>query len=106
MNDEIKPCPFCGYPPNHGPWQAGIDRGWPDSYAVECSSALDDCRMNPSITDFDKESVLTAWNTRAPPVVTDEMIKRAAVAISGAPFPSKRSMDKARLVLAALDSGA
>jgi hypothetical protein len=36
------------------------------------------------------------------PVVTDEMVKRVAIAISGAPFPSARSMDKARAAIAAL----
>lgn len=74
-------------------------------WVVGCNN--NDCPASTVYSDEPTEAeAIAAWNTRAPPVVTDEMIKRAAVAISGAPFPSKRSMDKARLVLAALDSGA
>lgn len=54
-----------------------------------------------------KEDHLHFWaavavqNRRAAPVVTNEMVRAAAIAISGAPFPSKRSMDKARAALTA-----
>ena len=96
MTEELKPCPFCG-DPNIVITRVGFHAV---SMATCCGCGAD----GPArVSD---EAAISAWNTRAPLAVTEEMIKRAAVAISGAPFPSKRSMDKARLVLAALESGA
>lgn len=97
MTEELKPCPFCG------PGGSVVSIYFDDSsrrYRVGCGAC--GCATGIHPRDKTPAPAIAAWNNRAPPFVTDEMIKRAAVAISGAPFPSKRSMDKARAVLAAL----
>jgi len=79
MSDELKSCPFCGHPPEAKPWER-LRQTKPDGYVIGCSSNAQDCPANPSVAKFDKSEAIAAWNRRAPPVVTDEMVEMACKA--------------------------
>ncbi len=61
----LLPCPFCGKKPNIGQWGAQDLTAWPDATAIECSSDLHDCPVNPSVTGYTRAEAIAAWNTRA-----------------------------------------
>jgi hypothetical protein len=68
MTDEslnLRACPFCGATPNIGAWAAASEV-WPNATAVECSSGLDDCPVNPCADGYDREAAIAAWNRRTP----------------------------------------
>lgn len=56
---ELKPCPFCGAEPESGAW---------DEYglAIQCSSNLSKCPINPACSGYDHQATIERWNTRAP----------------------------------------
>lgn len=64
MDVELRPCPWCGKGPNIGPWGAQDLNAWPGATAIECSSDLHDCPVNPSVTGYTRAEAITAWNTR------------------------------------------
>jgi hypothetical protein len=64
MSGELKGCPWCGKEPNIGPWGAQDLTAWPDATAIECSSDLHDCPVNPSVTGYTRAEAITAWNHR------------------------------------------
>ncbi len=60
----LLPCPWCGKKPNIGQWGAQDLTAWPDATAIECSSDLHDCPVNPSVTGYTRAEAIAAWNTR------------------------------------------
>lgn len=64
MSAELKECPWCGKEPNIGPWGAQDLNAWPGATAIECSSDLHDCPVNPSVTGYTRAEAITTWNTR------------------------------------------
>jgi hypothetical protein len=63
---KLSPCPFCGGAPNSGPW-ADVAEAYPDAMAIECSSDLHDCPINPSACGYTPGQTIAAWNRRASP---------------------------------------
>lgn len=64
------------------------------------------CPAEPSVQAATEAEAVAAWNTRARPAlgereITDEMVEAAAKAFSGAPFPSRGSITRARAALTA-----
>ena len=64
--DELKPCPFCGAIPNIGKWKEAIDQSDTCPTAIECSSGLEECRVQPGVCDWSREEAIAAWNRRTP----------------------------------------
>jgi len=55
MNNELKPCPFCGE-------QASGIKVLPDQFMIACCN--DNCECSNSIYDTIQEAI-KAWNTRS-----------------------------------------
>ena len=83
MSDELKPCPFCASP---GCIESSNEK--PETFYVECSNISCMCSMGedprtgagewPDVHFYDSlEACVKAWNTRAKPVITEEMVERA-----------------------------
>lgn len=61
MNDEqinLRPCPFCGADPESGAWDE-------HGFAIQCSSNLSKCPINPAYSGYDHQATIDRWNTRA-----------------------------------------
>ena len=56
MNDELKPCPFCGM--DEPSW---CDENGGDTHFVQCRSCFAEGERMAS-----KEQAITMWNTRVP----------------------------------------
>lgn len=63
---ELLPCPFCGEPPMIGPWKGQDLEAWPYATAIQCSSDLFACPVNPSTTAYTFKEAVADWNRRAP----------------------------------------
>src|SRR3990167_4726774 len=57
MNDELKPCPFCGAPPKLT-YQRNTDENW-----IACEN--DDCDVAPTACGPGIAQVTDSWNRRA-----------------------------------------
>lgn len=71
---ELKPCPFCGEKPESGPWD---DHG----FAIQCSSNLSKCPINPACSGYDHQATIERWNTRAPQWQPIESIPNGQLAL-------------------------
>ena len=63
---ELLSCPFCGAVPIIGLWDEAVQKGHEYATAIQCSSDLFDCPVNPSVCDYSREEAIAAWNRRAP----------------------------------------
>lgn len=61
---RVKPCPFCGERPEVSRWSSGYAAGHNDATAIQCSSDLYDCPVQPIISAYTKDEALAAWNMR------------------------------------------
>ena len=64
---EILGCPWCGHHPTIGAWGQQDLVSWPGATAIECSSDLHDCPVNPCVTGYTRDEAIVAWNRRTPP---------------------------------------
>lgn len=60
MNDDVKPCPFCGHLPEV--WQRP-DGGW----VVNCENGNCDCVAGTAYHNEFRGHAVAAWNKRANP---------------------------------------
>ncbi len=62
MNEELKPCPFCGGEAELIPYSLGMNDDL-KYWAVTCSNH--DCFVHPETRYYHKEDAIEAWNFRA-----------------------------------------
>ena len=74
MNDELKPlpCPMCGANADLMKSSTGF---W-----VECHRGIS-CNLSQANYDWTESEAVERWNRRAPPVIDDAMVERAASAL-------------------------
>jgi Lar family restriction alleviation protein len=61
MNEELKPCPFCGGKPVV--FETVESLFYKHSYRIGCKKEF--CMVKPTTEHYiTKEAVITAWNTR------------------------------------------
>ena len=75
---SLKPCPFCGGEAQTDVGKAGQAAAFCDLFRSYCM----DCGTQSPEWSYTEAEAITAWNTRAPIPVTDEMVERAARIIS------------------------
>ena len=77
---SLKPCSFCGAEPTVSYYH--IQSPFSSNEVQFTKVGCDECDVAfNSEPDFETDAI-TAWNTRAPIPVTDEMVERAMVAVA------------------------
>ena len=74
---SLKPCPFCGGEAQTDVGKAGQAAAFCDLFRSYCM----DCGTQSPEWSYTEAEAITAWNTRAPIPVTDEMVERGVVEI-------------------------
>ena len=75
---SLKPCPSCGGEAQTDVGKAGQAAAFCDLFRSYCM----DCGTQSPEWSYTEAEAITAWNTRAPIPVTDEMVERAMVAVA------------------------
>lgn len=73
MSEQLKPCPFCGFPAelehgsdHHGTWfNLGCSRHWGHQRNPDNTNTCIAGRMFYAETDVSEAEAIAAWNTRA-----------------------------------------